>query len=108
MIKKPVKYFAYPNGRPGIDFGEREINCLQNNNISMAFSSELDHLPAKVNMYSIPRMGFARMGLSPSNPLVAFRLNAGKGWFDIRSVGKSSETTVRKKIRALLNIGTIS
>jgi len=108
IIGKPVKYFAYPNGRPGIDFGEREISCLQNNNISMAFSSELDHLSANVNMYSIPRMGFARMGLNPSNPLVVFRLNTGKGWFNIRSVGKPSETAVREKILALLNEGTIS
>ncbi|MEO6542019.1 MAG: polysaccharide deacetylase family protein, partial [Ferruginibacter sp.] len=44
LTGKPVKYFAFPNGMPGLDYGEREINYLRDNNISMAFSTELDTL----------------------------------------------------------------
>ncbi len=29
ILQHPIKYFAYPNGRPGIDFGEREIKYLK-------------------------------------------------------------------------------
>lgn len=102
LLQQPVKYFAYPNGRPGIDFGEREMDYLRENKISLAFSTELDHLTAETKILNIPRMGFARMGLSPSNPLVAFRLNLGKRWFDIKSIGKPSEKEVREKISRVL------
>jgi len=102
LLQHPVKYFAYPNGRPHIDFGEREIRCLKQNNISMCFSTELDTLSADTNMLSIPRMGFARMGLSPSNPLIYFRLSLGRKWIDIKSVGRQSEKTIREKINAAI------
>ena len=104
LLGHPITYFAYPNGRPGIDFGEREISCLRANKIVMAFSTELHHLNAKTNLLSIPRMSFARMGLSPSNPLIAFRLNLGKRWIDIKSIGKQSEKKVREQIGKLLNL----
>ena len=104
MLGHPIKYFAYPNGRPGIDFEEREINYLQDNKITMAFSTELDHLSAESNLLSIPRMGFARMGLNPSNPLIALRLNLGKRWFDVKSIGRPSEKKVRERISKLLNL----
>lgn len=103
LLGHPIRYFAYPNGRPGIDFCEREMNCLREHDVSLAFSTELDHLSADTDRLSIPRMGFARMGLSPSNPLVAFRLNSGKRWFDVTSVGKPSVKDVREKISRILN-----
>lgn len=102
LLEHPVRYFAYPNGRPGIDFGEREMNCLRRNNIAMAFSTELDTLSPGNDLLSIPRMGFARMGLSPSNPLVKIRMILGKNWFDVKSIGKPTEKEVREKIKAIL------
>ncbi len=104
LLKHPVKYFAYPNGRPGVDFTNREINCLKKNKIAIAFSTELDHFTVQSNLLSVPRMSFASMGLSPSNPLVAWRLQLGKKWIDIKSIGKPSENKVREKIRAVLNL----
>lgn len=104
ILGHPVKYFAYPNGRPGFDFGEREIGFLKQNNISLAFSTELDHISVNTNPLSIPRMGFAGMGLSPSNPLIYFRLNAGKKWINIKAIGMPSENAVRKEIKTILGI----
>lgn len=102
MLGHPVKYFAYPNGRPGIDFGEREMNYLKESGITMAFSTELDTLSAENNLLSIPRMGFARMGLAPSNPLIKFRLNLGKRWIDVRSIGKPTEKDTRDRLKGIL------
>ena len=102
ILGHPIKYFAYPNGRPGFDFTDREISYLKENNIALAFSTELGHLSANTNPLSVPRMGFARMGLSPFNPLVYFRLNAGKKWINIKGVGKLSEKEVRKQIKTAL------
>ncbi len=102
MLEHPVRYFAYPNGRPGIDFGEREMNCLRMNNIAMAFSTELDTLSPGNDLLSIPRMGFARMGLSASNPLIRLRMNMGKKWIDVKSIGKPTEKEIREKIKAII------
>lgn len=99
---QPVKYFAYPNGRPGFDFEKREIGYLKENNVALAFSTELDHISANRDPLSIPRMGFARMGLSPSNPLIWLRLRAGKKWINVKAIGKPSEKEVRQHIKAIL------
>ncbi len=105
LLGHPVRYFAYPNGRPTIDFGEREMNYLRKAGISIAFSTELDTLSVTQNMLSVPRMGFARMGLSPTNPLIKFRLGLGKKWIDIRSIGKPTEKEIRGKIKKILSEG---
>lgn len=102
LLGHPISYFAYPNGRPGIDFGEREKNYLRENGIRLAFSTELGHLSHTTDRLSIPRMGFARMGLSPANPLIKFRLQLGNHWKDIKSIGKPTEEALRKKIFELL------
>ena len=103
LLGHPIRYFAYPNGRPEIDFGEREMQYLKENNIAMAFSTELDHLTSGVNMLSVPRTGFPGMGLSPSNPLIYFRLDLGKKWIDIKSIAKPSEKTIRERIGLILS-----
>ena len=104
LLGHPVKYFAYPNGRPGTDFADREMNYLRKNNISIAFSTELDHFTVQSNVLCVPRMGFASMGFSPSNSLIAWRLKLGKKWVDIKSIGKRPENKVREKIKAALNL----
>ncbi|HMJ48752.1 MAG TPA: polysaccharide deacetylase family protein [Ferruginibacter sp.] len=102
MINHPVHSFAYPNGRPGLDFGEREMNYLKDTGVLVGFSTAIGHLSPFNNMLSIPRMGFARMGLSPGNPLVSLRLLMGKRWFDIRSFITPSEKNKRNRIKKLL------
>ncbi len=102
LLGHPIKYFAYPNGRPEIDFGEREKTYLRENEIALAFSAELDNLSASIDPLSVPRMGFARMGLSPSNPFITYRLNVGKGWLNIRSIWQTSEKKMRARIRSLI------
>ena len=103
ILGHPVKYFAYPNGRPGIDFGNREQQYLRDNNIDLAFSTELDHLSPFVDLLRVPRMGFPRMGLYPAHPLIYFRLFLGKRWIDIKSITKPSEKKLRKQIALVFN-----
>lgn len=103
LLGHPVHYFAYPNGIPRIDFGEREKKVLRDNGVTMAFSTELDHVKPGVDLLSIPRMGFPRMGLAPENPLIYIRLGLGKKWVDIRSLGGTSREKVRERIRDLLD-----
>ncbi|MBN8698312.1 MAG: polysaccharide deacetylase family protein [Chitinophagales bacterium] len=104
MLHHPVRYFAYPNGRPVLDFGERETNYLHKAGISMAFSTELDNLAGTKNILSVPRMGFPRMGLSVTNPLIKFRIGLGKKWIDIRSIGKPTEKEIRENLKKIISI----
>lgn len=40
LLDREVKYFAYPNGLPGIDFSEREERYLAKAGVELAFSTE--------------------------------------------------------------------
>lgn len=99
---KPVRYFAFPNGLHGLDFGEREMKCLRLNNISMAFSTEIDTLSPENDMLNIPRISFDRMRLHPSNPLIFLRLNMGKKWAQIKSLMTMPEKKMRERVNRLL------
>ena len=77
ILGHPVRYFAYPNGRPNIDFGEREKRILEKANITMAFSTEPDTLCGNTDLLSVPRMSFAGWDWSLQTP-VFLRLNLGK------------------------------
>lgn len=103
LLGRPVTLFAYPNGRPGIDFTEREKRLLRANGIQTAFSTEMNHLHKHLDPLSIPRMGFARMGLHPRNPLVSLRLQLGKKWPDIRAIGRKPEPILRRDIWNMMN-----
>jgi hypothetical protein len=104
LLGHPIFYFAYPNGRPGLDFTEREKVFLKKAGVRFCFSTEMGHLSIKNDTLSIPRMGFPRMGLAPSNPLIALRLYLGKKWPDIKAIGRPSEKNIRNKIYSIVNI----
>ena len=94
-----IKYFAYPNGVPNIDFGEREIAYLKKNNISMAFSSESKFLTISNDTYSLPRMGLSYGNM----PFIKLKLLMGDKWESIKSIKHSTELKERKLILLLLN-----
>ncbi len=67
MLKKEIKYFAYPEGQTRLDFGPREQDFLKENNIKLSFSSVAGCFNKKSNPLDIPRGGFG--GLSRETPL---------------------------------------
>src|ERR1035438_4671078 len=56
LLGRRVEYFAYPNGIPGMDFGDREERLLRDSGISMAFSTESRHLSKRDRALRIPRL----------------------------------------------------
>ena len=56
MLGTQVKYFAYPNGIPSLDFGEREMDVLKAMDIKLAFSIKNKSFTKENNPLSIPRM----------------------------------------------------
>jgi peptidoglycan/xylan/chitin deacetylase (PgdA/CDA1 family) len=59
LLGRKIKYFAYPNGYPNIDFSAREIVFLERNGINLAFSTEPKVLSKKDNPMSVPRLSIS-------------------------------------------------
>lgn len=107
MIGHPVKYFAYPNGKEGYDFTDREINYLKEAGIELAFSTITDHLVNMTSMFKLPRVYYATtLGLKPSHPYVMWRLALGNKWPRFRK--RPEERDMRDQFSRILeknNIG---
>jgi len=99
ILADPVKYFAYPNGIPQIDFGEREMNFLKAMNIKLAFSTENKSFTIKDNPLSIPRNGISKGNKS----FLFIKLLLGSKWDKVKKLclGKQ-EDDYRKEIRDII------
>ncbi|MBR9922098.1 MAG: polysaccharide deacetylase family protein [Bacteroidetes bacterium] len=97
LLHRDIRYFAYPNGLPGLDYGQREIETLKQEGIRLAFSTDSRHLRKQDDLYNLPRIG-----LSPRNPVNPIKLKLGKNWELIRKVFASSPIKERQTIRKLL------
>ena len=84
LLNKPILYFAYPNGEPGTDFGEREINTLSQLDIKLAFSIEKKSFKKGDSPISIPRNGFSK----GNRMYVLTKLALGKHWDSIKKLLK--------------------
>ena len=88
-------YFAYPNGMPGIDFGEREINILKKVGCKLAFSAETRSFSTKDAPYSFPRYIFEK-----SNMLIfKAKLRIGDGLYKSRHLVLKDEGAIRLKLK---------
>ena len=56
LVQCEVKYFAYPNGLPGIDFSEREEVYLAKAGVDLAFTTESRAVRATDYRYRVPRI----------------------------------------------------
>jgi peptidoglycan/xylan/chitin deacetylase (PgdA/CDA1 family) len=73
LLDTPIHSFAYPNGKPGFDFGGREIDILKKNGIKLAFSTIERTLKNDDDLYRIPRSGFE----GGSIPYISLKLLSG-------------------------------
>jgi len=95
-----VKYFAYPNGTPGLDYGEREKEILRENGILLAFSTDPNSFSNKTDPYSIPRIGI-RMSKRKSEIMLLNKLYFPKIWQAVRGI--ASRAVTEKKEREEIN-----
>ena len=54
-VNAPIDYFAYPNGRYGVDFSNREMNIVRDAGYSAAFSTEWGAARSGSNLFAMPR-----------------------------------------------------
>jgi peptidoglycan/xylan/chitin deacetylase (PgdA/CDA1 family) len=63
ILNSRISCFAYPNGIPELDFGQREINILKNSGIKLSFSTHNKNFKRLDNPLVIPRNGVTYGGM---------------------------------------------
>jgi len=94
ILGHEIKYFAYPNGFPIVDFGHREIETLKQNKCKIAFSCEPGSFNIQNNPLSIDRIGFSHGSLL----FVKTKLFLGAYWDSIRDIIIKGEIQTRIEI----------
>jgi len=94
LLDMPIHSFAYPNGKPGFDFGEREMNILKQHDIRLAFTTEERTLRINDNLMSVPRSGFE----GGSTPYIYVKLMSGGNvnWMK-KVINKRDEQSYREQ-----------
>lgn len=78
----PISAFAYPNGTPLSDYGEREISIVQQSSVVIAFSTKPRGFSYKNNPYEIPRFGLS----CGSIPFIRLKLLLGSHYLKFKNV----------------------
>lgn len=55
ILGQPVRYFAYPNGKTGLDFDERHVAMVREAGFSAAFSTTPGPVGPSDDFYTLPR-----------------------------------------------------
>ena len=55
ILDEPVRLFAYPNGRPGLDFTDRTVQLAREAGFESAVTTAKGAADAKSNMFRLPR-----------------------------------------------------
>ena len=95
ILGHEIKCFAYPNGIPSFDFGQREMNILKNTNCKISFSTESKNFTLKDDPLCIPRFG-----LSYGNEyFVKAKLFLGRNWDKIKDIKSKGEKRMRIELK---------
>lgn len=100
LLGRDVKYFAYPNGLPDIDFSEREEAYLAAAGVALAFTTESRGLRASDGRYRVPRIQ-----ISPNEPIARIRtkLRFAGGWNVVKKLRPRGEYAERRRLKRLLS-----
>lgn len=98
ILGKEIRYFAYPNGTPDIDFGEREIGYLKEMNIKIAVSTDSRCFSDKDNPLSLPRFSIGH----GSDLFIKTKLFLGKHWEFLKKLKGKDEVKDRVRLKKLL------
>ncbi|MCL6260435.1 polysaccharide deacetylase family protein [Aquiflexum sp. TKW24L] len=95
MIGEKVKWFAYPNGIPSLDFSKREMEILRESGIKLAFSTENKRFSKSDDPLSVPRTGISKGNI----PFIFAKLFFGSRWDILKGLFNSNkELEIRKKM----------
>lgn len=96
ILNEHIHFFAYPNGTPELDFGEREKMILRENRIKLAFSTKISHLSTNDDPMELPRIG-----LTYGNQLfIRTKLRAGAAWGRVKNIRAKAAKKDRTRLIA--------
>jgi len=102
LLRHEVRYFAYPNGIPKFDFGEREISCLKKNNIAITVSTETKFVSKHDHILALPRIGIED---GTNMRFLKIKLILGSKLEKIKSLlGRPSESKNREKFTSMVDL----
>jgi peptidoglycan/xylan/chitin deacetylase (PgdA/CDA1 family) len=102
LLKKEIKYFAYPNGIPILDFTERETSYLRNIGIQMGFTTESNNFSINNNTMCIPRIGISNR---ESATFVKTKLSLGFFWNIFKRLKPTGEYRERMELNRIISTG---
>ncbi|HZW40176.1 MAG TPA: polysaccharide deacetylase family protein [Ignavibacteriaceae bacterium] len=100
LLNQQIKYFAYPNGIPNMDFTLREKTYLRELDIHLSFTTEPKNFSIKSDTMCIPRMGVTD---SESMPFFKTKMFLGSLWSPIIYLKPTGEINERKELIKSLN-----
>jgi peptidoglycan/xylan/chitin deacetylase (PgdA/CDA1 family) len=100
LLGRRVEYFAYPNGIPGMDFGDREERHLRDSGIKMAFTTEARHLSRSDKASRIPRLAISNR---ESIHRVMAKMLLGSEWGRLKRIAGVGEYVQRGRLRRTLS-----
>lgn len=103
LINKPVKYFAYPNGRFGLDYSNREVKILRDYGIKLAFSTNHRCFSKNDDPLLVPRKGLSH----GSDIFVLAKLILGNKWdYAKKLLRGNDENDYRLALQRMLSINS--
>ena len=103
LIGKDIGYFAYPNGQPGLDFGDRELKILKETTIKLAFSTDSRKIKEETNNYMVPRIGISK----GNNFFIDNKIRFAEQWIQLRNaIHRNTEDKERKYLKAMSLLDT--
>ena len=103
LIGKDIGYFAYPNGQPGLDFGDRELKILKETTIKLAFSTDSRKIKGETNNYMVPRIGISK----GNNFFIDNKIRFAEQWIQLRNaIHRNTEDKERKYLKAMSLLDT--
>lgn len=96
ILEKEVRYFSYPNGVTGLDYGMREKLMLSENKVKLSFSTDSGFFGEKTDLLSFPRHGFGSLEREDSVRILG-RLMFLPIWDILRNMSKPERIDIRER-----------
>lgn len=100
ILEEKIDCFAYPNGEPDLDYGEREMSILRETDCKYAFSTKPGKFGSDSCLYSIPRFGSST---GDSKEYLRIKILSGSLWGRIMRMKPGNEFANRKSLKDILN-----
>jgi peptidoglycan/xylan/chitin deacetylase (PgdA/CDA1 family) len=101
ILGHEINYFAYPNGLPILDYGQREIDILKDIGCTCSFTTVSDNFNSRSDLLNIPRFGVSS-GDNGSYIRTKFLFNMY--WNKIMELKPSNEAVNRRNLLKLINV----